>query len=162
MRRGLFASILLVHVPACAGGGAGGSVSAPAEPAVQIQAAALAHAFRHNDSTLRGVAEFLCVRTGERVYPDPPLELMRILHSTDPRATADQDCWRGPVSGRGNLRFYVSEPAIEGDRAQVMVGYVEDGPEVEGPASRAAYRQHFDCALARDPAGWIVESCDEQ
>lgn len=146
---------------ACASGGAAGSDS-PADPAIQVQVAALEHVFYDNDSPLGTSAGAYCVGVGTGLlHSDPHPSLMRALQAENPRFTRLSNCARvatrtgswqviETLSRQPALAFLVEELSFDdGDRARVYAEYIQD----------QTYATGYDCTLSRTAEGWEVERC---
>ena len=157
-----FALALLGLTAACASGGTAAS-SSPAEPAIQVQAAALEHVFYNNDSPLGTSAGAYCVGVGTGLlHLDPPPSLLRTLENENPRVTRLSNCVRvasrtagweviESLSHEPALAFLVEEPSFEdADTARVYVEYIQD----------PTYATGYDCRLERTDEGWEVQHCN--
>ncbi len=147
---------------ACASGGAAASDS-PAEPAVQVQAAALEHVFHNNDSSLRTSAGSYCVGVGTGLlHSDPSPSLLRALREGSPQVTQLSNCARvasrthrwqvvDTLSRLPSLAFLVDQPSFpDSDTARVYLEYIQD----------PTFSTGYDCLLSRTAEGWQVEGCD--
>jgi hypothetical protein len=156
------ALLLLGLATACASGGAAGS-SSSAEPALQVQAAALEHVFYNNDSPLDTSAGAYCIGIGTGLlHSDPPPSLLRTLQNENPRVTRLSNCGRvasrtarwqviETLSHEPALAFLVEEPSFQDDdTARVYVEYIQD----------PTYATGYDCRLERSAEGWEFQRCN--
>jgi hypothetical protein len=146
----------------CASGGSAASDS-PVDPATQVQAAALEHVFRNNDSPLGFSAGSYCVGVGTGLlHSDPGPSLLRALREASPKVTRLSGCARvasrthrwqviDTLSRLPSLAFLVDLPSFEdSDTARVYVEYIQD----------PTYSTGYECLLSRTAEGWQVNRCN--